>query len=310
MKRTDIRLVIGTFIILLSLTSIASAKMIWQDFSLSLLSGSRYAGQEITIAGNKIQTQSESRNVVTFEHASGHSWGGTFLFIDYLTSRSSGYDKDAVYAEVLLSFNIAKPGGFIKNIYFSPQWEFGRGDNGRDTAIPPGTYNNIPFPITNASRGNRFNNYLLGFGFDLAMPKASYFNVTLYKHFNDDQVLDSRLPNPYTDGTGNSIVGGRSREHNEQLTLAWRFDLKDGQIRFDGFLDILTSFDFKNKRGDRTRVHSGYIFVPQLKFDIGRLMGAKPKKLWVGGEWSYWKNKFGNKDWDENNLNFLLTWHF
>ena len=310
MKRSNKILPMGAFFILLCLLPSASAKMIWQDSSLSLLSGNHYEEQEIILAGNKIQTQSKARSVVTFEHASGHTWGSTFLFIDYLRSRSSGYDEAAIYGEALISFNIAQPGGFIKNIYFSPQWEFGRGDNGRDAAIPPGTYNKIPFPITNASKGNRFNNYLLGFGLDLDMPKASYFNITLSKHFNDDQLLDSRLPTPYTDASGNRIVGGRSREHNEQLTLAWRFDLKDGWLRFDGFIDILSGFDFKHKRGDKTKAHAGYIFMPQLKFDLGRLMGVAPKKFWIGGEWSYWKNKFGHQDWDENNLNFLLTWHF
>ena len=308
MKTPHLKLLLGGLVILATFTPPppASAELIWQDFSLSLLSGSSYEKQEITNSFGTFQTQAESRTVVTFEHASGHTWGSTFLFIDRLMSRDSDFGNDAMYGELNISPNIAKLGGFVKNIYFAPQWEFGSGDNGADSNLNPGD-------------GNSFNNYLLGFGVGLAVPKASFFNVSLYKRFNDDQTLDNNLPSL---DPGNSRIDtpGRTRDDNEQLTVVWRFDFADGRVRFDGFLDAVTGYDIDYKtpsvdaQGNivktKDKAVSGYNFTPQLKFDIGRVMGMTPKKLWVGGEWVYWQNKFGVKDWDESNLNFLLKWHF
>ncbi|WP_424946221.1 DUF5020 domain-containing protein [Candidatus Spongiihabitans sp.] len=279
MKTPHLKLLLGGLVILATFTPPppASAKLIWQDFSLSLLSGSNYEKQKLP---NGIQTQSTDRNVVTFEHASGHTWGGTFLFIDRLMSRDSDFENDAMYGEFSINPTMFKPGGFVKQVYAATQWEFGSGDNGKNASF-------------NLSDGNSFNNYLLGVGVNLAVPKASFFNVAFYRRFNDDQTLDAH-------------IGNRTRDDNEQLTVVWRFDLADGKVRFDGFLDAVTAFDFSN--GDKSE--SGFNFTPQLKYDIGSVMGMQPKKLWGGVEYVYWENKFGNKDWDERNLNLLLKWHF
>ncbi len=292
MKTSRIKLLLGTVAMLAALTPPppASAKLIWQDFSLSLLSGSNYEKQ--VIGGG--QTQSTDRNVVTFEHASGHTWGGTFLFIDRLMSRDSDFENDAMYGEFSINPTITKPGGFVKEVYAATQWEFGSGDNGTNSG---------------ASDGNSFNNYLLGVGVNLAVPKASFFNVALYKRFNDDQTLDENTPSPETLKSNFAHVS-RTRDDNMQLTVVWRFDLAGGRVRFDGFLDAVTAFDINYKDGSKTKAESGFNFTPQLKYDIGSVMGLQPKKLWGGVEYVYWQNKFGNKDWDERNLNLLLKWHF
>ena len=311
MKTSRIKLLLGTVAMLAALTPPppASAKLIWQDFSLSLLSGSNYEKQKITAGGSTFQTQDDSRNVVTFEHASGHTWGGTFLFIDRLMSRDSEFPNDAMYGEFSINPTMFKPGGFVKQVYAATQWEFGSGDNGRNK-----DYVAMFDKISNATKGNSFNNYLLGVGMNLAVPKASFFNVTFYRRFNDDQTLDDNLPvidgDPNTDGF-QATVARQTREDNEQLTVVWRFDLADGRVRFDGFLDAVTGYDIKHKSGGgKTKAVSGFNFTPQLKFDIGSVMGMQPKKLWGGVEYVYWENKFGNKDWDERNLNLLLKWHF
>ena len=56
----------------------ASAKQFWSDFSVSYLSGSDYLNP---FSGNEYGS-----NVMTLEHASGHSWGSTFTFVDFLNS--------------------------------------------------------------------------------------------------------------------------------------------------------------------------------------------------------------------------------
>ena len=272
--------------------SSASAKMIWQDFSLTYLQGNNYSPQELRhpaghadAGGVRVpQTQAEKRRVITFEHASGHDWGSTFLFVDRLFSRESDYENDALYGEASANYNFMKPGGFIKNVYASGQIEIGRDDNGADNAF-------------NLSNGNSFENILLGVGANLAVPRASFFNVILYHRLNDDSMLDQNL--------------NRTRPDNQQLTVTWRFDFLNDMMRFDGFMDYATGFDY-DPVGDSTpgSTEASLNFTPQLKMDFGSMFGYEAKKLWVGVEWVMWNNKFGVDGWNENNPNVLVKWHF
>ena len=271
----------------------AFAKLIWQDFSISYLEGSDYHKQPLGPAvdgGDPIpQTQANERQVWTFEHASGHTWGGTFLFIDRLSSDQNGYPNDAMYGEFSVNPNLVKGQGFFKSLYLSGQMEFGAGDNGNTTEF-------------NLTKGNSFNNTLLGAGVNLAVPGSTYFNVVFYRRYNDNQGLDNSFD-----------ADGRNRPNNEQVTLTWRFDF--GAMRFDGFMDYATAFDFgsctpRATRPSECKSETSMNFTPQLKVDIGRMFGATPKKLWAGVEYVYWQNKFGVEDWDEENPNLMLKWHF
>jgi len=132
-------------------SSAASAKMLWSDFSLSLLTGQDYL--------NPFTETEDDRNVFTFEHASGHTWGGTFLFVDRL---SNGYDT---YGEFSINPDFYKDDGFIKNAFVATQIEFGSASGG-DTS--------------------NFNHYLAGVGVNLAIPGFSYFNVSYYRRFQND----------------------------------------------------------------------------------------------------------------------------
>ena len=279
--------------------SSASAKMIWQDFSLTYLQGNNYAAQEIRRADGSVlneQSQAQKRRVITFEHASGHDWGGTFLFVDRLFSRDSDYENDALYGEASANYNFMKPGGFIKNVYASGQVEIGRDDNGQDATL-------------NRSNGNSFENILLGVGANLAVPRASFFNVILYHRLNDDQALDQSSP-------ANRFAGfPRTRPDNQQLTVTWRFDFLNDMMRFDGFMDYATGFDFEcSPHPDGpvscAKTENSLNFTPQLKMDLGSMFGYEAKKLWVGVEWVMWNNKFGVDGWNENNPNVLVKWHF
>ncbi|GAA5314926.1 MAG: outer membrane protein OmpK [Candidatus Pelagadaptatus aseana] len=134
-----------------------AAKQFWADYSVSYLQGSDYLDP---FTGTEYDS-----GVITLEHASGHSWGSTFSFVDFLDNQD-GYN-DETYGEVGANFNLGnhfgKPdeGGFVKDYYVAGQVEFQTGSDG-------------------------FENYLLGFGMDLNVPGASYFSVTYYRRNNDD----------------------------------------------------------------------------------------------------------------------------
>ena len=225
--------------------SAASAKQLWSDFSVSGLKGNDYL--------NPFSGEEFGREVITFEHASGHTWGGTFLFVDRLS------DPDETYGEFNVNPNVYKGDGFIKNAFIGLQTEFG------------------------SSSASNFNNYLYGFGANLAVPGSSYFNVAYYRRSQDDLGID--------------------RGDNNQVTVTWRFD--SGNFRCDGFLDIVDSADTQFGKAE-----SGYNFTPQIKYNIGPMLGMESGRLDVGMEYVYWKNKFGVDGQTEKNPNLLVKWHF
>lgn len=129
-----------TLLILYSFT--CRAETLWSDFSVSLLKGSHY------------EVGDNTKNVFTFEHAAGYTWGDSFIFVDRL--HSSNGDKET-YAEFSPRFKIsAHQNDFIESIYIA----------------------------TTAEVGDGFTHYLLGLGTKLKVPHFYYFNVNLYHRNN------------------------------------------------------------------------------------------------------------------------------
>lgn len=139
--------------------SSASAEQIWSDFSVSALTGSDYL--------NPFTETEDDSNVFTFEHASGHSWGGTFFFIDRLSNPND------TYGEFSINPDFYKGDGFIKNAFVATQIEFGSG-------------------------ASNFNNYLYGAGINLNIPGSSYFNITYYRRSQDDLGIEREDNNQLT----------------------------------------------------------------------------------------------------------------
>lgn len=131
-------------IILFCLSSLTvQAKTLWSDFSLTYLKGSDY------------EVGDTDRDVVTFEYASGTTWGDTFMFFDRLESANGDVET---YGEFSPRFKIKDfNNSFIKSVYFAPSVEIG--------------------PDTN---------YLLGVGVDLNINSFDYFQVNTYFRNNGD----------------------------------------------------------------------------------------------------------------------------
>ncbi len=220
------------------LSTSASAKQFWSDTSFSLLQGSNY------------EVGDSDRTVFTLEHASGHSWGSTFSFVDRLHHNND--DNHEVYGEVGININaFTQKDSFFKEFYVASQWEF------------------------NSDAFAQFDNFLLGGGMNIAVPGSKYFNVNLYRRFND----------LYDD--------------NIQLTVAFAFPFDNG-IVYDGFIDAQDSTD---------TTEAGVNFTSQLKYDVGQHLGMDKSKLYAGVEYVYWYNKFGIDGITENNANLLIKWH-
>lgn len=130
----------------------AQAEMLWQNTSISLLSGDQY------------EIDDQKRNVVTLEHASGHSWGDNFFFMD----RFRDADGDvATYAELGPRFSLGKlsgksfAAGPLQDVLIASQWEMsGIADN-----------------------------YLFGIGTNFDLTGFKYFQINLYERFNDNGAM-------------------------------------------------------------------------------------------------------------------------
>jgi len=114
------------------------------DHSVSLLQGYNY------------EMGDSERNIVTFEHTSGHSWGGLFVFVDRMKEIHDG--GAGTYTELSPSFTLASLGdGLVKDINLATTWEM-------------------------SSLGD---NYLVGLGSSLNLPGFKHFSVRVYQRLND-----------------------------------------------------------------------------------------------------------------------------
>ncbi|WP_372598711.1 DUF5020 family protein [Amphritea sp.] len=139
-----------------TLSASASAEMLWSSFSLSYLNGSDY------------EVGDPDRQVVTVEHASGHSWGDNFFFLDRLES-DNGNSENYMELSPRLSLSSLTGSnlsfGLVKDVLLAGTWESGEG----------------------------FDNVLAGVGVSLDLPGFKYFNANLYRANNDKSSDDTQL---------------------------------------------------------------------------------------------------------------------
>ncbi len=251
MKRT----LITATAALLTTAAFAGDVVLWQDNSLSLLAGSNY------------ELDPSTQQTVTFEHASGWSKGDLFLFVDginYNGGRDFTDSETAYYGEFAPRFSLGKifekdlSGDFVKEVYVATCLEFG---------------------------DNIDENYLIGAGFDLAVPGFDFFQLNTYRRFD----------------------GGSGDTEAYQITPVWKMTIPVGgtELVCDGFIDWVI--------GEGTdHLH----ICPQLKFDVSSFIGAEKGKLYAGIEYDYWKNKYGVKDGmfgldaDQSTFSGLIKFHF
>ncbi len=134
----------------------ARADLLWQDNSISALYGQGYAVTE------------DDALIFSLEHASGHSWGDLFLFIDF-----TEFDDDTtdVYGELKPRLSLGKLTGNsyafgpVSDVLLAFEWHKGEQD---------------------------VEAYNTGVSVDLAVPGANYFTLGVF-HRNDRHVPGSTV---------------------------------------------------------------------------------------------------------------------
>ena len=126
-----------------------------------------------------------------------------------------------------------------------------------------------------------FNNFLYGVGFALDVPYTQYANINLYKVDNDSK-------------------SGKDDDYQMTITYAVPFKLGNEDFLVDAFFDWSTAED----------THASELnWTSQYKWNVGKHISPQTK-LYVGVEHSVWKNKYGIKDVDQNDVSALVKYHF
>jgi nucleoside-specific outer membrane channel protein Tsx len=167
----------------------------WQDNSLTYLNGIDF------------KVDPPRQQTLTFEHASGWSFGDLFVFVDgikYNTEATNGAgDGHSFYGEISPRLSLGKLSGSdlafgpIKDVLLAATYEFGEDD---------------------------VDSYLLGPALDLNVPGFDFFQLNTYYRETDGK----------RDGSG-----------VWQITPAWSYTLPvgDSDLVIDGFMDWVVDND-------------------------------------------------------------------
>jgi len=180
---------------LVSGQALAADLLQWQDNSLTYLNGIDF------------KVDPPKQQTVTFEHASGWSFGDLFIFVDgikYNTEATNGAgDGHSFYGEISPRLSLGKLSGAdlafgpIKDVLLAATYEFGEDD---------------------------VESYLLGPAIDLNIPGFDFFQLNTYYRETDGK------------RDGNGVW---------QITPAWSYTLAvgDSDLVIDGFMDWVVDND-------------------------------------------------------------------
>lgn len=206
---------------------------------------------------------------VTLENSSAWSWGSSYFFVDYLRSNSADQNATEIYGEWYPSASVSRiSGNDFSNRYLLKDLLITMGFNA-------GTKSTGASPLV----------FLPGVTFDLKIPYFQFFSLGTYAYIDKGRI---------------SGVDNGCNSTTYQITPSWSlpFNLGPASFRFDGFIDYI---------GNHGQCAHQVVSQPTIKLDLGNFRG-KPNKLFVGAEWSYWRNKYGISGLNQTAPQVVLMW--
>jgi nucleoside-specific outer membrane channel protein Tsx len=192
------------------------------------------------------------------------------------TTATFEYAAGFKYGDVFFFIDRARYADDSKSSYFefSPRFSLGALTG---NSLSFGPVKDVLIATTWES-GDGFDNFHYGIGFALDIPYTNYANVNLY-----------RANNEYSDD-----------DYQLTITYAVPFTLGGEEFLADAFMDWSTSED----------THASELnWTSQYKWNVGKHI-SPDTKLYLGVEHSVWKNKYGLKGQDQNDVSALIKYHF
>lgn len=213
--------------------SSSQAKVLFSDTSISALYGTDYE-----------LVPQETLTTMTLEHASSHTWGGVFFFVDRHQGKEDAGGKEfkETYGELAPKLKLATyDNSFIKQVNLAGQYEFGSN-----------------------SKGFSQDNYLVGIGADLnvPIPGMKYASASIYHAFNENTDDDQQITLTYGWEKNNFVVDGyvdysfNNDDAKDQLHInpQLKYNLQE-VLGIDNRLEVGMEYSYwKNKFGsDKTQ---------------------------------------------------------
>lgn len=212
------------------------AEQYWADNSLSFLYGGDYK--------NVPTDKTSHARTFTIEHASGHSWGKLFMFVDRIQDTQGDYRE--TYGELAPTIYLKQfDDSFVKSINAAFMYEFGSS-------------------TTKAPNAGSFSqdNYLAGVSLSLNIPGMDFFDAGIYHAWNNntfERNEDDQLTIAYGWHKGNFIIDGfldftpsKGNGYNEtelNFTPQISYDIAP-QLGIKGKLKVGVEYSYwKNKFG-------------------------------------------------------------
>jgi len=219
-------------------------------------------------------------DVVTLEYGGKYAWGDSFIFFDRLHASADIHSlrKEKNYLEASARLSIP---------YLFNQPTIASSTRDKSTLAKyvkdyfvAGTVEYSYLKIdTNKPYSTTITNSLLGVGIAWQSDFFSYLNSNFYYANNEKQESDYQLT----------------------LTFAKSFTIAELAFKTNGYID------WSSAASDHK---ASFHFSPQVLLDLGKVFN-QPKLVFVGVEYSYWRNKYGlsNVD-DEHTVSAMVKLSF
>lgn len=215
-----------------------------------------------------------SKNILSLTHASGYKYGVNFFNVDMLISDSKdpaangSTGAQEVYVVYRNTFDLGKitgkdfKSGVVRGLGVTAGFDF----NAKDDAF--GARKRMPV-----------------LGPTVMFDVPGFLNVSLLFAKEWDHTSLNFSP---------TIQHDIAFKTNNILDIAWGIPFMAGSIpaKFQGYFDYATPKG-KDYFGNDTAAETHTDM--SVMFDVGAAMGSTKDTFWLGLEYEYWKNKFGNQ---------------
>lgn len=269
---------VKVFIFALFLLPILSFAEIWGNTEIQLQALGEF---ELPGTGGTAEN-----TILTFQHAGPWEYGDNFFFIDYTrvaVNDDANFpvaDKSEFYGEWYSTFSLGKITGKSFNYGII-----------KDVGIVGG----VNFAPEVESMW-----VLPGIKLSLDLPGFTFasVNMTAYIH---QQGGDINSP-VFT-------VVDQSSSYMVDFGWSYPFTVDDSLWNIEGHLEYMKGRN-QTSNISQSKLASWLLFQPQIRLDVGNLLGGKNGRIFAGIEYQYWKNKLGEKGTDDNTVQFLAVWRF